>query len=41
MDKKNDIEFDLIELLLYMKKRLWIVVLTVVLFFVVFSTGLA
>lgn len=32
MDKKNDIEFDLIELLLYMKKRLWIVALTVVLF---------
>lgn len=32
MDKKNDIEFDLIELLLYMKKRLWIVILTVVLF---------
>lgn len=32
MDKKNDIEFDLIELLLYMRKRLWIVVLTVVLF---------
>lgn len=32
MDKKNDIEFDLIELLLYMKKRLWIVVLTVVIF---------
>lgn len=32
MDKKNDIEFDLIELLLYMKKRLWIIALTVVLF---------
>ncbi|MBE6924179.1 MAG: hypothetical protein E7466_02920 [Ruminococcaceae bacterium] len=32
MEKKNDIEFDLIELLLYMKKRIWIVALTVVLF---------
>lgn len=32
MDKRNDIEFDLIELLLYMKKRLWIVLLTVVVF---------
>ena len=32
MEKKNDIEFDLIELLLYMKKRIWIVVLTVVVF---------
>lgn len=32
MDKRNDIEFDLIDLLLYMKKRLWIIILTVVVF---------
>lgn len=32
MDKKNEIEFDLIDLLLYMKKRLWIIILTVVIF---------
>lgn len=32
MDKKNDIEFDLIDLLLYMKKRLWIIILAVLVF---------
>ncbi len=32
MEKKNDVEFDLIELLLYMKKRIWIVALTVFIF---------
>lgn len=32
MDKKNDIEFDLIDLLLYMKKRLWIIILAVAVF---------
>lgn len=32
MDKKNEIEFDLIDLLLYMKKRLWIIILVVVVF---------
>lgn len=32
MDKRNDIEFDLIDLLLYMRKRLWIIILAVVVF---------
>ena len=39
MDKKNDIEFDLIDLLLYMKKRLWIIVLAVVVFTLVGYVG--
>ncbi len=34
MDKKNDIEFDLIELVLYLKKRLWIIALSVIVLFV-------
>lgn len=32
MDKKNEIEFDLIDLLLYMKKRLWMIILAVAVF---------
>ena len=39
MDKKNEIEFDLIDLLLYMKKRLWIIVLVVMMFTVAGYVG--
>lgn len=39
MDKKHDIEFDLIDLLLYMRKRLWIIILSVVVFTVAGYVG--
>lgn len=39
MDKKNEIEFDLIDLLLYMKKRLWIIILAVAVFTVAGYVG--
>lgn len=39
MDKKHDIEFDLIDLLLYMRKRLWIIILTVIVFTVAGYVG--